>query len=216
MNKVKKLFTKILKSKRLLAIIICVIAIAGGTFYYITTVNRVYTDSAQVSAPIINVSPSVSGKLLSVNVYEEEKVKKGDELAVFDSDTVKAYTDGIIITVNKTIGTIMNAQTPAVQMIDPNEIRIVATIDENKGLNNVRVGQPASFTIDALPGKTFWGYVDEVAPSAKQTQMSFSISSERPVQQFNVYIKFNVNANPEIKNGMSAKVTIYTKNIPSK
>jgi multidrug resistance efflux pump len=78
-------------------------------------------------------------------------------------------------------------------------------------LDQIKVGQVVSFTIDAFPGKTYWGYVDEVAPTAKTSQLSFSISSERPTQQFIVYARFNSAKYPEIKNGMSAKMTVYTK-----
>jgi len=96
-------------------------------------------------------------------------------------------------------------------MLNPQEMRIAGTIDEDKGLNMIKIGQAVSFTIDALPGKTFWGYVDEVSPSAKQTQISFSISSERPTQQFVIYARFNAGSYPEIKNGMSAKMVVYTR-----
>ena len=96
-------------------------------------------------------------------------------------------------------------------MIRPVNMRVTGTIDENKGLNTIHVGQVVSFTIDALPGKTFWGYVDEISASAVAPAFSFSTSSERPTQQFTVYAKFDTSANPAIKNGMSAKMVVYTK-----
>jgi hypothetical protein len=40
---------------------------------------------------------------------------------------------------------------------------------------------------------------------------SFSTSSERATQQFSVYAKFDATAYPAIKNGMSAKMVVYTK-----
>jgi multidrug resistance efflux pump len=105
----------------------------------------------------------------------------------------------------------VSTQTQLVQLINTNNIRVAGTLGENKGLNQIRVGQVTSFTVDAFPGKMYWGYVDEISPSAKQTQLSFSISSERPTQQFVIYAKFNAAQYPEIKNGMSAKMTVYTK-----
>jgi multidrug efflux pump subunit AcrA (membrane-fusion protein) len=95
-------------------------------------------------------------------------------------------------------------------MINFADMRVAGTIDENKGLDKVKIGQTVSFTVDALPGTTFWGYVDEISPTAKQTQLQFSVSSERPTQQFLVYARFNSYAYPQIKNGMSAKMTVYT------
>jgi multidrug resistance efflux pump len=89
-------------------------------------------------------------------------------------------------------------------------MRVAGTIDENKGLDKIHVGQVASFTVDAYPGKKFWGYVDEISQTANQTQASFSISSTRPTQQFTVYVRFNANDYPELKNGMSAKMVVFT------
>jgi hypothetical protein len=40
--------------------------------------------------------------------------------------------------------------------------------------------------------------------------LQFSVSSERPTQQFLIYARLNAYAYPQIKNGMSAKMTVYT------
>jgi len=39
----------------------------------------------------------------------------------------------------------------------------------------------------------------------------FSISDKRPVKKFDVKLRFNVEAYPELKSGMSAKMTVYIK-----
>ena len=96
-------------------------------------------------------------------------------------------------------------------MIRPVNLRVTGTIDENKGLNSIRVGQVVSFTVDALPGNTYWGYVDEISPSAVAPAFSFSTSTERATQQFTIYAKFDTTAYPTVKNGMSAKMVVYTK-----
>jgi len=96
-------------------------------------------------------------------------------------------------------------------MIRPVSMRVAGNIDENKGLTDIKVGQVVSFTIDALPGHTYWGYIDEIAASANSSTFSFSTSTERPTQQFTIYAKFDTGDNPVIKNGMSAKMVVYTK-----
>lgn len=208
----KKLFQSLRNPKVLKKVILAllVLAVFCGVVYFEAKRDRVFIDNSLIDAPIINISPNTSGKLLEIDVYEGQKIKKGDTLAVVGSQTLHADTDGLIIMANEQIGALLNSQTPVAQMINLSDMRVAGTIDENKGLSDVRVGQVASFTVDALPGETFWGYVDEVSPSAKQTQLSFSISSERPTQQFVVYVKFDANKYPEIKNGMSAKITVYT------
>ncbi|MGH7245599.1 MAG: efflux RND transporter periplasmic adaptor subunit [Candidatus Levyibacteriota bacterium] len=208
----KKLFAK-LKNPKVLRVIVMALVVAfasGGFLLYQLRAGKVSIDNSLVDAPIINVAPTTAGKLMEMDVHENQQVKKGDPLAIVGSSSLYADNDGLIIMANNEIGSVVNAQTPVVQMIWLPDMRIAGTIDENKGLKDIRVGQVASFTVDALPGKTFWGYVDEVSPSAKQTQLAFSISSERPTQQFVVYVKYDSIKYAEIKNGMSAKITVYT------
>ncbi|HEV2339885.1 MAG TPA: HlyD family efflux transporter periplasmic adaptor subunit [Patescibacteria group bacterium] len=208
----KKLFASIRNPKviRALIIIVVVLLSVGAYLYYQSTQGRVFIDNSLVDAPIVSIAPSTSGKLTETDVYEDEAVKKGDAIAVVGGQTLYTDADGLIIMANDQIGSLAGPQSPVAQLIDPVDLRIAGTIDENKGLDAIRVGQVASFTVDALPGQTFWGYVDEISPSAKTTQLSFSISSERPTQQFVVYVKYDSRKYPQIKNGMSAKLTIYT------
>jgi len=212
MKKIKKLLSKIRNPhilQPLLGVLITVLLIIGYV-YMQKTRDRVNIENSLVLAPVSTILPLSPGKLAEIEVYEGENVKKGDALAVVGTDTLRADTDGLIIMANKQIGGTMTAQNPVVQMINLSDMRVVGTIDENKGLNKIKVGQIVSFTVDALPGKTFWGFVDEISPTAKQTQISFSVSSERPTQQFEVYARFNAYSYPEIKNGMSAKMTVFT------
>ncbi len=180
-------------------------------YYFIKTEKRVFIENSLVSAPITSISSEVPGKLMKNLVFEGDFVKKGDLLAIVGTENLKAYSDGLVVKVNRQIGSIINAQIPVVQTINLNDIKIVGTIDENKGLNQIKIGQPVSFTVDAYPNKTYFGYVDEIAPSAKQTSLAFSISSERPTQQFEVFVRYNPYKYPEIKNGMSAKINVFTK-----
>jgi multidrug resistance efflux pump len=88
---------------------------------------------------------------------------------------------------------------------------VVGTIDENKGLSDIHVGQMASFTVDAFGSKQYSGVVDEISPTSNQTDVVFNISDQRETQQFNVKVRFYQQKYPELKNGMSAKLTIFTK-----
>ena len=208
----KKFFAK-LKSPIVVKIVmtlLIILAIFGSVYFYFKTKQRITIENSIVASPIIPLSSSIPGKFKSIIAIEGQKVKKGDALAIVGTEIIRSYIDGIIIETNKQIGAFVTQQTPIVKMININEMRIDGTIDENKGFNQIKVGQVVSFTIDALPGKMFWGYVDEIAQSAKQTGATFSISSERPTQQFEIYARFDAKAYPEIKNGMSAKMTVYT------
>jgi multidrug resistance efflux pump len=206
----KNLFSKIRTNLRAVLGAILIIFIVAGFYYWQIRTGRIFIDDSQISASIITIAPTTSGRLFEVEAQEGKFVKKGDVLAVVGSETIRSTTDGLVVMANNQIGGSFTPQNSVAQIIDQSQMRVVGTIDENKGLNKLNVGQVASFTVDAFPGKTFWGFVDEVSPTAKQTQLSFSISSERPIQQFQVYVRFPVDKYPQLKNGMSAKLTIFT------
>jgi multidrug resistance efflux pump len=192
-------------------LIFLLIIIIGSTIFFKLTSDRLYIDNSIIQTPIITVSPTTSGKVQEINVKEGQNVESGDTLAVVGSETVRAQTDGLIISAPDLTGSIVNQATQLIQMIRPVNIRVQGTIDENKGLNKIKIGQVVSFIIDALPGKTYWGYIDEISPSANAQVFSFSTSTERSIQQFTIYAKFDVIKYPDIKNGMSAKMIVYTK-----
>jgi multidrug resistance efflux pump len=206
----KNLFSKIRKNLRLLLAVILIAIVVGGFYYWQIRKGRIFIDDSLINATIINVAPTTAGRLLEMEVQEGKFVKKGDTIAIVGGETIRSTVDGLVVMVNNQIGGSLTPQNSVAQLIDPSQMRIVGTIDENKGLNKLRVGQVASFTVDAYPGQTFWGFVDEVSPTAKQTQLSFSISSERPIQQFQVYVRFPASKYPMLKNGMSAKLTVFT------
>ena len=208
----KKIITKIREPKvlRVLLLVLAVLATIGGLIFYQVREGRVSIDDSLVAAPISTIAPTTAGPLTELDIYENERIKKGDPIAIIDGQTLYADTDGLVVMANNQMGSLVGPTNPVAQIINPVDMRIAGTIDENKGLSDIRIGQIASFTVDALPGQTFWGYVDEISPSAKQTTATFSISSERPTQQFVVYTRFDAEKYPAIKNGMSAKMTIFT------
>lgn len=207
-NTVKKLKNR--NVIRFLIGIIIIVIIVGGFLYWQTRTNRIFIDDSLVTASVINISPASQGQLLEMDAKEGKMLKKGDTVAIIGTDTLRSSTNGLVVMANNQIGGSVTPASPIVQLIDPSQMRVAGTLDENKGLDEIHVGQVASFTVDAYPGKTFWGYIDEISQTAKQTQASFSISNERPTQQFQVYVRFNATAYPELKNGMSAKITIFT------
>lgn len=208
----KNLFKNLRNPKilRILILVLVAILAIGGMLFFNAETGRVFIDDSLVSAPVSSISPTTTATLTQLDVYENETIKKGDAIAISGGQTLYAPTSGLVIMANNQLGSLVGPANPVVQLLDTSNMRIAGTIDENKGLDEIQVGQVASFTVDALPGQTFWGYVDEISPSAKSTQATFSISSERPTQQFVVYVRYNGAAYPAIKNGMSAKLTIYT------
>jgi len=111
---------------------------------------------------------------------------------------------------DKAIGAHVSAGMPVVTIINPNALRVAGKIDENKGLSQVSVGDPATFTVDAFGSKKYHGVVSEISQTSVQTDVVFNISDKRPTNQFDVYVRFDTAKYPELKNGMSARIWVHT------
>ena len=187
--------------------------IAGGAYWYVSS-KTIYIDKSVIQAPIIKLSPTSSGNLQAVFVNVGDMVTINEPIARVGNGIIESQTSGQIVSVDQNIGEYENAvtgQAVVATMIDPTQLRVVGQLDENKGLANITVGDTATFTVDAFGGKQYQGVVDEVAPMSEQGSVVFSISDQRPTNQFDIYVRFDPAKYPELKNGMSARIWIYAK-----
>jgi multidrug resistance efflux pump len=142
-------------------------------------------------------------------VQEGDSVGTSRTLAVIDGKELHATTHGIVVSLNNVPGQIVSSQNPVLKMIEPKELRLIGHIDEDKGLSEIIPGQQVIFTVDAFSSRQYQGIIDHIIPTAHQSDIVFSISDQREVRQFDVVARFNVDAYPELKNGMSAKMWVY-------
>ena len=108
-----------------------------------------------------------SGVLQAVFAKAGDTVTMDEPVAQVGNEIVKAEASGQIVSVDQNIGEFENpltGQAVVATMVDPTQLRVVGHLDENKGLANVAVGDPATFTVDAFGGKQYRGIVDEVSP----------------------------------------------------
>jgi len=189
------------------AILILVAALVAA--YLILASRQVYIDTASISAPLIDLSPTVGGRLDAVYANPGDVLPANAPVALVGTDVIKTKVAGLIVQVNDTIGAQVSPGESVVEMIDPSQLRVVGKLDENKGLAQVQVGDPVTFTVDAFGSEQFHGVVDEIAPTANASGIVFNISNQRQTQQFDVKARFDTTAYPELKNGMSARMWIY-------
>lgn len=188
------------------------IIVAGAvTAYLITTSGRVSVDTASIQAPLIGLTSTAPGLLDAVYVSTGDMVVANQPVASVGPQVITSKVSGLVVSVNDTIGAPMGAGVAVVTMIDPSQLRVVGRIDENKGLAQIQIGDPVTFTVDAFGGESFTGIIDEIAPTSNQSGIVFNISSQRQVQQFDIKARFDTSAYPQLKNGMSARMVIYTK-----
>jgi multidrug resistance efflux pump len=197
--------------KRLMILAILAFLTAGAIalFYVSLSKNRVYVEKSSIEAPVINLSPESGGTLQKLFVGAGDAVRADEPVAQIDNDILKTKDAGLIISVQNGIGEYFSPGEAVVKMINPKDLRVVAQVEEDKGLSSVKIGQKVFFTVDAFGSKEYLGVVDEVSPTARSGDIVFNISTARQEQEFNVKIRFNAGEYPELKNGMSAKAWIY-------
>jgi len=191
--------------------IVIVLAVIGGGIYWYVSSRSVYIDQSVIQAPVINLSPITSGPLQAVFVNVGDLVTANQPIARVGGEIVESKTSGEIVSVDKNIGELENpGQAIVATMVDPTQLRVVGHLDENKGLDKVQVGDVAKFTVDTFSSNTYYGVVDEIGQTS-QVSVTSNIFNQRPVNEFNVYVRFDPTKYPELKNGMSARIWVYVK-----
>jgi multidrug resistance efflux pump len=181
----------------------------AGIVYWKITSARVYIEDAKIYAPTISLYPKVAGTLQEVYVNPGDYVEISAPIARVGNELIKSKTDGLILTVETSIGSAYNTSTAVATIIDPSELRVVGETQEDKGLKYLQVGQQAVFTVDAFGSIKYYGVVDEISETSNESDIVFSISDEREKKSFDVKVRFDVEQYSELKNGMSAKLWIY-------
>ena len=193
-------------------IVLVIAGAAGGILYWNDLQSKVYVENSQITAPVISISPTSSGIINELYVSVGDHVRKDQTLAKIGDEVLVAKTDGIITGVENTPGHLVNPlmdTTPVITMIDTRELRVNGRVQEDKGLKDIAPGQRVEFTVDAFPSNRYQGIVEKIAPSSRVGDIVFSISDKRQEQEFDVKVIYDVNAYPELKNGMSAKMWIF-------
>lgn len=191
--------------------ITAIVALCGILIYFMTVSTRVAVDAALIQAPTIDLAASQPGTLQEIYVHTGDQVQANTVVARVGNELIKTKVAGVVVSIAEKIGTQVSPSQPVVVMIDPSQLRVVGKVDENKGLDRLAVGDSVVFTVDAFGGKKFSAVVDEIAPTSEQSGIVFNISDKREVKQFEVKARFDVASAPELKNGMSARMWIYTR-----
>ena len=194
------------------AALILVVGGGIGALAYLGVSNqRVYIENSNIEAPSIPLAPTTNGTLQQIYVSVGDMIPANTVVAQVGTELITSTIPSLVISTNTDIGSLVTAGTPVVTTIDPTQLRIDGQLEEDKGLNDVAVGDRAIFTVDAFPGKTYEGVVSEVSPTAQSSDVVFQVSDQREEQIFDVKVAYNIAEYPELKNGMSAKIWVYKK-----
>ena len=193
----------------IIGVVFTTVVIIGGAWYLYNSQKTVYIENSEISAPIINLSPKVGGELKEIFVRAGDRVNANTIVARVGKELIKTKIAGLITNVNTNLGETYGPGQTIASMIDPSQLRVVGHLDEDKGLNQIHVGQRAVFTVDAFGSKDYVGTVDEISQNPDQSSVVFYISNTRQVKPFDVKVRFDISQYPELKNGMSAKIWVY-------
>ena len=211
LEKIEKGIIKNTRNKiiAVIAIAVVILATIGGLIYWNIVSKRVYIEDSSVSAPVISLTPTVGGSLQEVFVNVGDFVQMSAPVARVGNELIKTKSAGQILSINTNIGAAFGPSQAVATMINPDDLRIVGQVQEDKGLKDIKIGQTSIFKVDAFGSKEYSGIVDEISPTANTGDIVFNISDTRQEMDFNVKVRFDTDKYPELKNGMSAKLWIY-------
>jgi len=189
---------------------IVIFGLLGLFLFWQVESSTVFIENSNLEAPIINLAPSSPGVLNALYVKEGDQVAENTAVALVGSQIISTKDGGIVASAPVVLGSYFSPGQTVVSIVNTGEMKVVGQIEETKGLNRVQVGQRATFSVDAFPSKTYTGIVDEISPVSDNTGVLFNISDQRPIEKFDVKVRFNIADYPELKSGMSAKITVYT------
>ena len=123
--------------------------------------------------------------------------------------TIAAPIGGVVLRKNLEAGETANPGVAIVTLLDPRDIWLRAYVPETD-IGRIRVGQAATITVDAYPGRRFPGEISEIASEAEFTPKNVQTKKERVNLVFRVKIAAK-NPDGVLKPGMPADAVLHTR-----
>lgn len=163
-------------TKIALAVIVILAVLAAIAFtvsYFLNASRFVSTDNAQVDGTQIPIVAPASGTLVGWNVTVGTVLRKDQVVGRVELQgayvqpqlPIRAPADATVATTSTAEGAYLTAGSQLAIAYDPSDVYVTARVDETD-IDQVQVGRPVDFTVDAYPGRTFRGYVDQIQGGA--------------------------------------------------
>ena len=150
------------------------------------------------------VSSTLEGRLVTLHVDLNDRVKRGDILALVEAPELlgkqlelKAPIDGVIVERKSAAGEQVDKAKEIFTISEPTNLWVIAEIKE-RDIGAVKVSQDASFSVLAYPGETFRG---------KVVRLGNQVEAESRTLEVRIEVS---NADGRLKPGMFADVEITT------
>ena len=123
-------------------------------------------------------------KLVSAEVYQRAKFEYESQKAAFemtkldhDYASIRAPISGVVAQRMIKVGNMVLANTPTFRITDFDPLLAVLHVPERE-MSKLRVGQPASLTVDAINGTDFTGRIARVSPVVDPTTGTIKVTVE--------------------------------------
>jgi HlyD family secretion protein len=181
--------------------------------------DQAVASQESAKAQLNSAQASLESTKAQKQVAETQKVTAAAQVATADANLQNAQldldhtrisspVDGVVIARNMDVGQTVQASYSAPQLFsiaqDLSKMHVETSIDESD-ISRVQVGQDASFTVDAYPGQTFHGTVQQIRHSPTN------------VQNVITYVVVIDVDNPDMKlfPGMTANTRLVTDHLAS-
>jgi len=175
---------------------------------YLTNYNAYQATIAQAKSAIDQRTAELAlkkapARSLDIAVYQAQVNQAKALLQKIQSQRdeliISAPSSGLITKINGDIGEIINPDKPVVSFVSENALQIKLNIIEDK-IVNVKVGQEAEITFDAIENQKFSGKIVSIDPAETEVQGAV---------YYETTILFD-KVDERIKSGMTANVLIKT------
>lgn len=161
------------KQNIIFAIIGIAIMIGVGVWYYFYWQGNNYftTENSKVTAELRTVMPLSSGRVVKLNISEGSMVKENEVIGRLQNGSyLRSPINGQVVKSNIILNQMVSPSLVAAVIADTSNIYVGANVEETD-IIKIKEGQEVTVKLDAYPGKSFKGHVEEIN---KVTQAALS------------------------------------------
>jgi multidrug resistance efflux pump len=156
-----------------IGLIALVAAVGFALSYFLDASRYVSTDNAQIDGTQVPVVAPASGTLVGwqgasgLVMHRDQVIGRVQVQGAYVQPQlpIRAPAAGTIANSSTTDGAYVTAGAQLAIAYDPAGVYVTARVDETD-IDDVAVGRPVDFTVDAYPGRTFHGSVEEIQGGA--------------------------------------------------
>ncbi len=155
---------------------------------------------AQAQASLARLQPDALTVERTRLQLEQARLQLEQARRRLEQATLLAPFDGTVIAVNIEIGQVVGAGVPggAIVLADLSDLYLDLTVDE-VDVVRLKEGMPVEITLDALPGRSFRGHIDAIAPAATEAGGAATYRVRVVLDKRDPVLRAGMSANVEIE-----------------